>query len=76
MQKLKFGIQITALILAFPLWFLAEMKEADREMKKNQIEKQDLIETKKAEDAAIQKKSTAASEVIIMPDSRLMVVNI
>lgn len=76
MQKLKFGIQIAALILAFPLWFLAEMKEADREMKKSQTDRQELIETKKTEDAEALKKSTTVSETSLLPSSQLMVVNI
>lgn len=33
MNKLKFAVQIVVLVLAFPVWFYAEMKQADKAMK-------------------------------------------
>lgn len=48
MKKVKIAIQATALVLAFPLWFFAEMKHVDRSVKANQhLEHIDSINTKK-----------------------------
>ncbi|MBL0183864.1 MAG: hypothetical protein IPP96_16885 [Chitinophagaceae bacterium] len=34
MEKIKFGIQLTILMLAFPVLFVTEIKQADEDMKK------------------------------------------
>lgn len=76
MKKVKFGIQLAILMLAFPVYFLTEMKRADQDMKKKQPEKQELIDGKKAEAGEAAKKATPVSETSMMPGSKLMVVNI
>lgn len=76
MKKVKFGIQLTILMLAFPVYFLTEMNRADQEMKKKQPEKQEQIDIKKAEASEAVKRTTPVSETTMMPGSKLMVVNI
>ncbi|HRI25568.1 MAG TPA: hypothetical protein PLZ45_12895 [Ferruginibacter sp.] len=76
MQKLKFGIQLTALMLAFPLWFMAEMKLADRDMKKNQPEKQESVEIKKEEAGKTASKASPVSDISLLPGSAMINVTI
>lgn len=75
MQKLKFGIQISALILAFPLWFLAEMKLADRDMQK-EMQKKEIIEKQQTRDQESSGKLAPASDVSMIPGSTQVVGNI
>ncbi|HNJ96022.1 MAG: hypothetical protein U0T79_02545 [Ferruginibacter sp.] len=75
MQKLKFGIQISALILAFPLWFLAEMKLADRDMQK-EMQKKEVIEKQQTRDQESSGKLAPASDVSMIPGSTQVVGNI
>lgn len=57
MEKLKFGIQILVLALAFPVWFYAEMKMSDKAIKEaqmkslgnNQVKKVVTIKTAKTD---------------------------
>ncbi len=74
MQKLKFGIQISALILAFPLWFLAEMKLADRDMQK-EMQKKEVIEKQQTRDQESSGKLAPASDVSMIPGSTQVVGN-
>ncbi|HNG64423.1 MAG TPA: hypothetical protein PLK54_11745 [Ferruginibacter sp.] len=74
MQKLKFGIQISALILAFPLWFLAEMKLADRDMQK-EMQKKEIIEKQQTRDQESSGKLAPASDVSMIPGSTQVVGN-
>jgi len=76
MEKIKFGIQLTILMLAFPVLFVTEIKQADKELKKNQLEKQELMEAKKPENSEALKRSAPVSDLTVMPGSKLMVVNI
>lgn len=75
MQKLKFGIQISALILAFPLWFLAEMKLADRDMQK-EMQKKEIIEKQQTRDQESSGKLDPVSDVSMIPGSTQVVGNI
>ena len=75
MQKLKFGIQISALILAFPLWFLAEMKLADRDMQK-EMQKKEIIEKQQTRDQESSGKLAPVSDVSMIPGSTQVVGNI
>lgn len=74
MQKLKFGIQISALILAFPLWFLAEMKLADRDMQK-EMQKKEVIEKQQTRDQESSGKLAPVSDVSMIPGSTQVVGN-
>ena len=74
MEKLKFGIQIMFLLLAFPVWFVAEVKQADREMKKAQLEKPSTIEIKKTV-STDKTKDADISGMMTIPFSKLMFTN-
>lgn len=47
MEKLKFGIQILVLALAFPVWFYAEMKMSDKAVKNARLKSLDRNQVKK-----------------------------
>jgi len=76
MEKIKFGIQLAILMLAFPVLFVTEIKQGDQEMKKNQQEKQELIEAKKPETSEALKKPAPVSDLNMIPGSKLMPLNI
>ena len=76
MKKVKFGIQLVILMLAFPVYFLIEMNRADQDIKKKQPEKQELIDVKKAEAREALKKNIPVSETTMMPGYKLVIVNI
>jgi hypothetical protein len=73
MQKLKFGIQLSLLMLSFPLYFLTEMKKADEDLKRKQPKQQQQPDVKKA-GAAIKKMSPVA-ELTLIPGSVGLFVN-
>jgi len=60
MKKLKFSMQVMVLLLAFPTWFYAEMKHADRSVINSQKIHQDSVQVKKA---AAEKKQPVDSEI-------------
>lgn len=76
MEKIKFGVQLLILMLAFPVWFVTEMKQADQEMKKSHAEKQQIIDVKKSGTEEAMKKGSPVSTVTMVPGSKLMFVNI
>ena len=76
MEKLKFGIQLVILLLAFPVWFVAEMKQADKAMQKNQPEKQEIIDKKKPVATDKQKKDIGHIEFVAMPFAKIIVTGI
>ena len=47
MEKLKFTVQILVLVLAFPVWFFAEMKMAEKAAKNMEHINSDSIRAKK-----------------------------
>jgi hypothetical protein len=47
MEKVKFGIQILVLALAFPVWFYAEMKMAEKTVKNAQLKSIEKTQVKK-----------------------------
>jgi hypothetical protein len=76
MEKLKFGIQLMVLLLAFPVWFIAEMKQADKAMKKNQPEKLEIIDAKKPVATDKLKKDIGNIEFVAIPYTTFMVTGI
>jgi len=74
MEKIKFGIQLTALMLSFPVWFMFEMKDADLAMKKNRYNNEVTLPVKNQE--AGLKKETAVSGLTVLPGSKLIETNI
>lgn len=76
MEKIKFGIQLTILMLSFPVLFITEMKMAGRDMEKSKQEKQKLIEVNKPESSVMLKRLTPHSSLTMMPGFNLMPVNI
>jgi hypothetical protein len=47
MQKLKFGIQILVLVLAFPVWFYAEITMPDKAVKNARLKSLNNTQVKK-----------------------------
>ena len=60
MKKLKFSMQVMVLLLAFPTWFYAEMKRADRSVINSQKIHQDSVQVKRA---AAEKEQPVDSEI-------------
>lgn len=48
MEKIKFTVQILVLVLAFPVWFLAEMNMAGKAVKNMQLHNSDSTSVNKA----------------------------
>lgn len=76
MEKIKFGIQLIILMLAFPVLLLTEIRQADQEMKRNQQEKKEMMEANKPVAEETFKKAGPVSGLTLMPGDKLMVVNI
>ena len=76
MEKLKFGIQLVILLLAFPVWFVAEMKQADKAMQKNQPEKLEIIDAQKPVASDKLKKDIGYIEFVAMPFAKIIVTGI
>ena len=74
MEKIKFGIEITVLILAFPVLFFIEMHQAENEIKGNQLNKAQTIEIEKIV-ATGKVKDVASSEFTATQFSKLMITN-
>jgi hypothetical protein len=70
MEKIKFGMQLAVLMLAFPVWFLVETKDINEATKINRANEQP-IEVQKTSDAG---KETAGTG--LMPASTMLTVNI
>jgi len=47
MEKIKFGLQVMVLLLALPVWFIAEIKQADKIIKQNRQDNIEIIDVKK-----------------------------
>lgn len=76
MEKLKFGIQLVILLLAFPVWFVAEMKQADKALQKNQPKKVEVIDAKKPVATDKVKKDIGNIEFVAMPYATLITAGI
>lgn len=72
MEKIRFTVMILGLLLAFPLWFYAEMKQADKVLKNDHQNQVDSSIVKKAV-IYTEEADTTGSEVAIMPFSKHIV---
>ncbi|MBK8495154.1 MAG: hypothetical protein IPL50_09045 [Chitinophagaceae bacterium] len=52
MEKLKFTLLVLVLVLAFPVWFYAEMKKTDKQVESIRKNSIDSINTNKAQPVA------------------------
>lgn len=67
MEKIRFTVQIAVLVLAFPLWFFAEMKQADKHMQHTRSNKTDNS-SKAIKSASVDKKVPVnTADVAMLP---------
>jgi hypothetical protein len=74
MEKIKFGVQVMVLLLAMPLWFITEVRKADKVIEKNRpgIE---IIDVKKPVKNEGQKQVAANLKFATLHFSKLMFTN-
>ncbi len=75
MEKIKFGIQLVILLLAFPVWFVFEMQKADRIEKRNQVDNIEVIDAKKITGNDKPKKVLGSVRLSAMAFSKFVIVN-
>jgi hypothetical protein len=74
MEKIKFGIQLTILMLAFPVLLVTEMKKADNDLRNQK--KLEMMEQQQTGSNEILQKKASFSGLTMIPDFKLMPANI
>ncbi|HMK04002.1 MAG TPA: hypothetical protein VK489_07425 [Ferruginibacter sp.] len=75
MEKIKFGVEVMVLLLALPVWFIVEVKQADKVIEKNRTHNIDVIDVKKPVHDDGQKQVAADLKFATMHFSKLMFTN-
>ncbi|MGB4844108.1 MAG: hypothetical protein WBP16_06570 [Ferruginibacter sp.] len=74
MKKLRFTVQVVVLVLAFPTWFYAEMKQADKAIQNAKQNSIKMINTQKTT-AAKEEVETIQINTMGIPFSKHLVVS-
>jgi len=75
MEKIKFGLQVLVLLLALPVWFITEIKQADKVIKQNRQHNIEVIDAKNPVAHDAQKEVASNLKLEAMHFSKLVFTN-
>ncbi len=73
MKKIQFALQVITLAVAFPVWFIAEMKHGSKAMQNSHINNADSANVKESTAQAIS--NIHPAKTVTMPDTVQLLVN-